>query len=79
MEKSITSTSWVKFFDQSMARLRFKFNGKSLTETEILNLLSSTDSKIRKNAQKFWEYSKENIFNFSIMNTISRTSILIKI
>ena len=46
MEKSITSSSaWVKFFDQSMARLRFKFNGKNLTETEILNLLSSTDSK----------------------------------
>ena len=75
MEKSITSTSaWVKFFDQSMARLRFKFNGKSLTETEILNLLSSTDSKIRKNAAKvFGNTLKENIFNFSfIMNTISK-------
>ena len=46
MEKSITSSSaWVKFFDQSMARLKFKFNGKSLTETEILNLLSSTNGK----------------------------------
>ncbi len=75
MEKSITSTSaWVKFFDQSMARLRFKFNGKSLTETEILNLLSSTDSNIRKNAAKvFGNTLKENIFNFSfIMNTISK-------
>ena len=64
---------WVKFFDQSMARLRFKFNGKSLTETEILNLLSSTDSKIRKKQRKFWNTLKENIFNFSfIMNTISK-------
>ena len=75
MEKSITSTSaWIKFFDQSMARLKFDFNGKSLTETEILNLLSSTDKKIRKKAAEvFGETLKENIFNFSfIMNTISK-------
>ena len=75
MEKSITSTSaWIKFFDQSMARLKFKFNGKYITETEILNLLSATDSKVRKEAAKvFGETLKENIFNFSfIMNTISK-------
>ena len=75
MEKSITSTSaWIKFFDQSMARLKFKINGKFLNETEILNLLSSTESKIRKNAAEvFGETLKENIFNFSfIMNTISK-------
>ena len=53
MEKSITSTSaWVKFFDQSMARLKFKYNQKYITETEILNLLSATDSKVRKEAAK---------------------------
>ena len=64
MEKSITSTSaWIKFFDQSMARLKFKINGKFLNETEILNLLSSTESKIRKNAAEvFGETLKENIF-----------------
>ena len=75
MEKSITSTSaWVKFFDQSMARLKFKYNQKYITETEILNLLSATDSKVRKEAAKvFGETLKENIFNFSfIMNTISK-------
>ena len=75
MEKSITSTSaWIKFFDQSMARLKFKYNQKYITETEILNLLSATDSKVRKKAAKvFGETLKENIFNFSfIMNTISK-------
>ena len=75
MEKSITSSSaWVKFFDQSMARLKFKFNAKNLTETEILNLLSSTNGKVRKKAAKvFGDTLKENIFNFSfIMNTISK-------
>ena len=63
-----------KIFDQSMARLKFKINGKFLNETEILNLLSSTESKIRKNAAEvFGETLKENIFNFSfIMNTISK-------
>ena len=75
MEKSITSTSaWIKFFDQSMTRLKFKFNGKYLTETEILNLLSSSDGKIRKKAAEiFGETLKENIFNFSfVMNIISK-------
>ena len=56
MEKSITSSSaWVKFFDQSMARLKFKFNAKNLTETEILNLLSSTNGKVRKKQRKYLE------------------------
>ena len=75
MEKSITSTSaWIKFFDQSMARLKFKYNQKYITETEILNLLSAIDSKVRKKAAKvFGETLKENIFNFSfILNTISK-------
>ena len=68
MEKSITSTSaWIKFFDQSVVRLKFKINGKFLNETEILNLLSSTESKIRKNAAEvFGETLKENIFNFRL-------------
>ena len=70
IEKSITSTSaWVKFFDQSMARLKFNLNGKILTETQILDLLSSTDGKVRKEAAKvFGETLKENIFNFFFYN-----------
>mgnify|MGYP001204185145 CR=1 FL=1 len=75
VEKSLTSSSaWIKFFDQSMTRLKFRFNGNDLSETEILNLLTSPDQKIRKQAAKvFGNTLKDNIFNFSfIINTISK-------
>jgi len=75
MEKSITSSSaWIKFFDQSMTRLRFLFRNKKLSETEILNLFSSSDQKIRKDAAtSFGKTLNENIFNFTfIMNNISK-------
>ena len=75
MEKSITSSSaWIKFFDQSMTRLRFLFRNKELSETEILNLFSSSDQKIRKDAAiSFGKTLSENIFNFTfIMNNISK-------
>ena len=50
-EKSLTSSSaWVRFFDQSMTRLKFKINGKAFSETEVLNLLSSHSKIERKNA-----------------------------
>ena len=75
VEKSLTSSSaWVKFFDQSMTRLKFKFKNKELSETEILNLLSSTNRKVRKEAAEvFGDTLKKNIFNFTfIINTISK-------
>ena len=51
MEKAITSSSaWIKFFDQTMARLKFSFRGRSLTETEVLDLLTSSEKSIRKDA-----------------------------
>ncbi len=75
MEKSITSSSaWIKFFDQSMKRLTFSFRKKKLNETEILNLFSSPDQSVRKEAALcFGKTLKENIFNFTfIMNNISK-------
>ena len=75
MEKSITSSSaWIKFFDQSMTRLTFSFRKKKLNETEILNLFSSPDQSVRKEAALcFGKTLKENIFNFTfIMNNISK-------
>ncbi len=75
MEKSITSSSaWIKFFDQTMTRLKFPFKKKLLSETEILNLFSSSDSKIRKEASlSFGKTLKNNIFLFTfIMNNISK-------
>ncbi len=75
MEKSITSSSaWIKFFDQTMTRLKFDFRKKKLTETEIINLFSSNDKSIRKDAaMSFGKTLKDNIFYFTfIMNNISK-------
>ena len=75
VEKSLTSSSaWVRFFDQTITRLRFNFKGNELTETEILDLLSSPKKKIRKEAAHvFGETLKNNIHYFSfIMNIISK-------
>ncbi len=75
MEKSITSSSaWIKFFDQTMTRLKFEFRKKKLTETEIINLFSSSDETVRKDAaMSFGKTLKDNIFNFTfIMNNISK-------
>ena len=74
IEKSITiHQHGLNFLIQSMARLKFNLNGKILTETQILDLLSSTDGKVRKEAAKvFGETLKENIFFSFIMNTISK-------
>ena len=75
VEKSLTgSSAWIKFFDQSMTRLKFRFKENDLTETEIINLLTSTDQQTRKEAAEvFGKTLKENIFNFSfIINTLSK-------
>ena len=75
MQKSITSSnSWIKFFDQFMARLKFNLNGKELTESEILDLMSSSDSSLRKkSAITFGATLKQNSFYFgSIINNISK-------
>lgn len=75
MQKSITSSSsWIKFFDQFMARLKFNLNGKQLSESEILDLMTSSSSSTRKkSALSFGRTLKENSFYFgSIMNNISK-------
>ena len=75
MQKSITSSnSWIKFFDQFMARLKFNLNGKELTESEILDLMSSSDSSFeKKSAITFGATLKQNSFYFgSIINNISK-------
>ncbi len=52
-EKSITSRqSWHRLFDETLADLRFDFDGKMLTCAEILNLLSSDKEENRKKAAK---------------------------
>ena len=52
-DKSITSTNaWIRLFDETIASLRFPFEKKKLSSTEILNLLSDNDPLKRKKAAK---------------------------
>ncbi len=75
IEKSATGRSaWIRLFDETSAALRFPFKNKSLTEAEILNLLSDADPKTRKIAGKSLSEVLENnkrIFGM-ILNVISR-------
>ncbi len=74
-EKSLTSTSaWIRFFDQTMTRLKFRLDGKDYTETEILSFFSSSNKNLRKKSSKvFGETLKNNVHNFSfIYNMISK-------
>jgi len=44
--------AWTRLFDETMAALRFSVDGKELTETEVLDLLSSPKASLRKSAAK---------------------------
>ena len=44
--------SWERLFDETVAELRFPYDGKMLTEPEILHLLSNPDGAVRKRAAK---------------------------
>ena len=75
IEKSATGRSaWIRLFDETSAALRFPFKNNSLTEAEILNLLSDNDPETRKIAGKSLSEVLENnkrIFGM-ILNVISR-------
>jgi oligoendopeptidase F len=50
-EKSVAGrAAWVRFFDETIADMRFPFRGKDLTEAEALDLLSDRDPEIRREA-----------------------------
>jgi oligoendopeptidase F len=52
-EKDITGAqSWVRLFDETMAALRFPIDGKDLTITEAMTMLSDRDPAERKKAAK---------------------------
>lgn len=50
VEKSLTSRGWVRLFDETIAKMRFKIGGSELTEPEALNLLSHKNATKRKQA-----------------------------
>lgn len=51
MEKQVVGrASWMRLFDEHLADLRFPVRDKELTSAEALNLLSSTDPALRRDA-----------------------------
>ena len=52
-DKNITSASaWSRLFDETIATLKFNFEGKDYSSTEIFNYTSDTDQKKREGSSK---------------------------
>ncbi len=50
-DKSVSGrSSWVRLFDETMARLRFPMNGESLTAAQVMHKMSDKDGAARKAA-----------------------------
>jgi len=74
-DKNLTSHSaWIRLFDDTIASLKFPFKKKLLSSTEIFNLLSDKNSKIRQIAAKSaGNVLRDNIRIFSmITNTLAK-------
>ena len=74
-EKSITGYSaWNRQYDESVAGLRFKIGGKSLSIELALNLLQDADGKKRKAAaEALAKTFKENLRPFTLItNTLAK-------
>lgn len=66
--------SWVRLFDETMAGLGFEFEGQTVSEAEILNMLSSPNASQRKEAAaSFTKVLKDNEKLFTlILNVIAK-------
>ncbi|MDB5410533.1 MAG: oligoendopeptidase [Rhodospirillales bacterium] len=66
--------AWTRLFDETIAGLRFPWDGKELTESEILHLLSDHDGETRrKAAQVLGEVLGGNARVFSLVtNTLAK-------
>lgn len=66
--------AWMRLFDESMARLRFDYRGKTLTETDVFHLLQSPDASVRRDAHlSIGKVLKENAGHFGlILNTLAK-------
>ncbi len=74
-EKSISSYSaWNRLFDETMSRLRFKVDGKSLAIEPTLNMLQDPSGAVRKTAaEALAKTFGENIRLFTLItNTLSK-------
>ncbi|MBT6443177.1 MAG: oligoendopeptidase F, partial [Alphaproteobacteria bacterium] len=73
-DKQLTSSAWVRLFDETVARMRFPLRGKEMTSAEVLNLLSDTDPALRKEAaHAVGKGFGDNIQTFALItNTLAK-------
>jgi oligoendopeptidase F len=74
-DKHVTGRSaWTRLFDETMTGLRIPVGGRELSVTETLNLLSSTDSAVRKEAaQSLGKVLTGNVRLFALItNTLAK-------
>jgi oligoendopeptidase F len=74
-EKRVTGrAAWNRLFDETMADLRFPFDGRELTSEEVLHLLSDADAETRKKAAKsLGQVLGENLRVFALItNTLAK-------
>ncbi len=74
-EKRVTGRSaWNRLFDETLAALKFPYDGKELTEAEILDLVQNKDRETRKKASaSFAKVLQDNIRLFAfVTNTLAK-------
>ncbi len=74
-EKQVAGRSaWIRLFDETMADLRFDFEGESLTATEVLHKLTDHDGAVREAAAKSFAHGlTRNIRTFALItNTLAK-------
>lgn len=75
LEKQVSGrAAWNRLFDETIASLKFPYNGKELSEAEIFELMSHKDEKVRKAAsQSIGEVFKKNASLFTLItNTLAK-------
>lgn len=75
MEKSLTGDSaWIRLYDETLEGIRFKFEGKKLPLSEILDKLSHRDPAVRKDAAlSLSEGLKSRLSEFALVtNTLAK-------
>ncbi len=61
-DKALTAQAWVRLFDETMSGLRIPFEGKDLTESDILHIIGSTTDAVRRGnaAKAFGQVLQDN-------------------
>lgn len=74
-EKSVAGrAAWTRLFDETIAALRFRVDGRELTEAECLNLLSDANPQTRKKAAEALSavFDKNAALFAHITNTLAK-------